>query len=113
MAPESLKYRNFTSKSDVWAFGVLMWEITSLGQTHYYARNDFEVCRYVCAGGMLSKPLNCPSALYQLMLSCWNAVKKRPKFKLCLENILTLRENIEDAMLSSLDIIRREQVNRS
>src|SRR5580765_907416 len=112
MAPESLKYQKFTSQSDVWAFGVLMWEITSLGQQPYYARNDIEVCKYVCAGGMLSKPLNCPPALYQLMLSCWNAVKKRSKFKLCLENIVTLRDNKEDTTLSSVDIIKRVEVNR-
>ncbi|KMQ86597.1 proto-oncogene tyrosine-protein kinase ros, partial [Lasius niger] len=109
MAPEALKYQYFTSKSDVWAFGVLMWEITSLGLTPYYARNDIEVCIYVGAGGMLSKPLNCPSTLYQLMLSCWNAVNERPKFKLCLENIISLRDNIEDTILSSVDIIKRVQ----
>ncbi|CAL1682570.1 unnamed protein product [Lasius platythorax] len=106
MAPESLVDGIFTSQSDVWAFGVLMWEITSLGQKPYSAINNWEVREYVCAGNKLLKPLNCPHSLYQLMLSCWNAVKERPKFKLCLENIVTLRSNIEDAMLISMDIIR-------
>ncbi|KMQ83180.1 proto-oncogene tyrosine-protein kinase ros, partial [Lasius niger] len=113
MAPESLVFGIFTSQSDIWAFGVLMWEITSLGQLPYFARNNFEVYQYVTEGGKLPKPLNCPSALYQLMLSCWNAAKKRPKFKFCLENIINLRDNIEDAILSSVDISRRTEVNRS
>src|SRR5580765_6395184 len=99
MAPESLKYRKFTSKSDVWAFGVVMWEITSLGQKPYDAVHNRNIKNYVCAGNKLLKPLNCPQTLYELMLCCWNAVKKRPKFKLCLKNIETLKIDIEDAML--------------
>src|SRR5580765_5703489 len=99
MAPESLMEGIFTSQSDVWAFGVVMWEITSLGQQPYAAIHNRHVRDHVCAGNKLLKPLNCPQILYELMLSCWNAVKKRPKFKLCLKNIETLKIDIEDAML--------------
>ena len=113
MAPESLMDGIFTFKSDVWAFGVLMWEITSLGQQPYPAKNNSEVLQYVCAGGKLSKPLNSPPTLYQLMQQCWSAVDDRPNFIVCLENITTLRDNIEDAILSSVDTIRRAEVNES
>ncbi|KMQ88081.1 proto-oncogene tyrosine-protein kinase ros, partial [Lasius niger] len=110
MAPESLKYRIYTSKSDVWAFGVLMWEITSLGEHPYGAKNSPEVMQYVCEGGKLSKPLSCPSTLYQLMQDCWSAVDDRPKFIFCLKNIIMVRKNIEDATLSSTDNIRHAEV---
>lgn len=100
MAPESLVDGVFTSQSDVWAFGVLIWEITSLGQQPYPARNNLEVLHYVRAGGRLSKPLNCPPSLHQLMLRCWSTADTRPSFKICLENIIALRGNIEDAILS-------------
>ncbi|XP_029165154.1 insulin-like growth factor 1 receptor isoform X3 [Nylanderia fulva] len=99
MAPEFLMDGIFTSQSDVWAFGVLMWEIMSLGEQPYFSKNNSEVVQYVCTGGKLSKPLNCPPMLFQLMLHCWTAVNNRPNFIHCLENIITLRDNIEDAKL--------------
>ncbi|OAD52465.1 Proto-oncogene tyrosine-protein kinase ROS [Eufriesea mexicana] len=100
MAPESLVDGVFTSQSDVWAFGVLMWEITSLGQQPYPARTNIEVLHHVRAGGRLPKPLNCPPALHQLMLRCWSVADARPSFKVCLENIVSLRSTIEDAPLN-------------
>ncbi|XP_025267512.1 proto-oncogene tyrosine-protein kinase ROS-like, partial [Camponotus floridanus] len=71
MAPESLTIGIFTSRSDVWSFEVLIWEITSLGEQSYIAKTDEEVINYVRAGGRLPMTLNCPSTLYQLMLRCW------------------------------------------
>ncbi|XP_072759443.1 protein sevenless-like isoform X2 [Anoplolepis gracilipes] len=103
MAPESLDTGKFTSQSDVWSFGVLMWEITSLGEKPYTDRTLSEVINYVRAGGRLSRPLNCPSTLYQLMVYCWNVENPRPNFKRCLKNIIALREVIEDAVLSPVD----------
>ncbi|XP_025267217.1 proto-oncogene tyrosine-protein kinase ROS-like [Camponotus floridanus] len=105
MAPESLIIRKFTSQSDVWSFGVLMWEITSLGEQPYSAKANEEVINYVRAGGRLPMTLNCPSPLYQMMLSCWSAADSRPNFEFCLKNIIALRKNIEDALLSPVDII--------
>ncbi|XP_014219351.1 proto-oncogene tyrosine-protein kinase ROS [Copidosoma floridanum] len=103
MAPESLVDGVFTSQSDVWAFGVLMWEITSLGQQPYQARTNIEVLHHVRAGGRLPKPLNCPIRLHQLMLKCWSSVDARPSFKDCLEYILLLRNSTEDAVLSPVN----------
>ncbi|XP_072758957.1 proto-oncogene tyrosine-protein kinase ROS-like isoform X2 [Anoplolepis gracilipes] len=105
MAPESLATGIFTSKSDVWSFGVLMWEVTSLGEQPYFDKTNFEVMDYVRLGGRLQMPLNCPSLLYQLIMRCWSSANARPKFKLCLESIIALRNSIEDAILNLADIM--------
>lgn len=102
MPPESLVDGVFTSQSDVWAFGVLMWEITTLGQQPYPAMTNFEVLHHVSAGNRLPRPLNCPPALHQLMLRCWSVADARPSFKVCLDNIVALRSNTEDAVLSPI-----------
>ncbi|XP_015176489.1 PREDICTED: proto-oncogene tyrosine-protein kinase ROS isoform X2 [Polistes dominula] len=103
MAPESLIDGVFTSQSDVWSFGVLMWEITSLGQQPYQARTNLEVLHLVRAGGRLPQPLNCPLALHHLMLCCWSAADNRPSFKTCVEHIINLRKNTQDAVLSPVN----------
>ncbi|EFN72104.1 Protein sevenless [Camponotus floridanus] len=80
-----------------------MWEITSLGEQPYIGKSNEELINYVRAAGKLPiNPinLNCPSILYQLMLRCWRTAGARPNFKLCLKNIIALRKNIEDALLS-------------
>ncbi|XP_029678352.1 proto-oncogene tyrosine-protein kinase ROS-like isoform X2 [Formica exsecta] len=99
MSPESLVDGIFNSQSDVWAFGVLIWEVTSLGQQPYFAKNNIEVVHYLREGGRLLKPFNCPSTLYELMLRCWSTANARPNFKVCLENIVTLRSNVDDAII--------------
>ncbi|XP_076250339.1 receptor protein-tyrosine kinase sevenless isoform X2 [Rhynchophorus ferrugineus] len=86
MAPESLLDGVFSCQSDVWAFGVLLWEIMTLGQQPYQARSNLEVLHYVKGGGRLGKPTDCPEELYKLMLQCWEfEPDKRPTFKYCLE----------------------------
>ncbi|XP_072756793.1 proto-oncogene tyrosine-protein kinase ROS-like isoform X2 [Anoplolepis gracilipes] len=111
MAPESFVDGIFTSQSDVWAFGVVMWEIMSLGEQPYSTRNDFQVIEYVRSGGKLLQPLNCPSTLYELMQHCWNVANDRPNFEFCLNNIVSLRNSTEDATLSSVDVIRNAEIN--
>ncbi|XP_074032211.1 receptor protein-tyrosine kinase sevenless isoform X2 [Leptinotarsa decemlineata] len=86
MAPESLVDGVFTSQSDVWAFGVLLWEIMTLGQQPYPARANLEVLHYVRRGGRLGKPTDCPEELHELMLKCWEfEPESRPTFKYCFE----------------------------
>lgn len=63
MSPESLVDGVFTSQSDVWAFGVLCWEIMTLGQQPYPARNNVEVMHHVREGGRLERPSDCPDEL--------------------------------------------------
>lgn len=88
MAPESLVDGVFTCQSDVWAFGVLLWEIMTLGQQPYPARNNLEVLHYVRRGGRLGQPTNCPEILHNLMLKCWETeAERRPTFKYCLDTL--------------------------
>ena len=54
----------FTSQTDVWSFGVLLWEILTLGQQPYPARTNLQVLHFVRAGGRLDRPPNCPDSLY-------------------------------------------------
>lgn len=63
MSPESLVDGVFTSQSDVWAFGVLLWEIMSLGQQPYPGMSNINVMYHVQHGGRLEKSTNCPRAL--------------------------------------------------
>eukprot|EP00117_Sycon_ciliatum_P017636 scpid41309/ scgid16556/ Tyrosine-protein kinase Mer; Proto-oncogene c-Mer; Receptor tyrosine kinase MerTK len=86
MAPESLRYYKFTSKSDVWSFGVLMWEVESLGRIPYPGISNAEIADFVSDGNRLSQPDRCPDQLYNLMKICWqdNPIH-RPTFSRILE----------------------------
>lgn len=81
MAPESLKDGVFTSYSDVWSFGVVMWEMATLAAQPYPGKSNEEVLKYVVDGGVMEKPEECPDRLYELMTLCWQfTTKARPTF---------------------------------
>nr|P00529.1 RecName: Full=Tyrosine-protein kinase transforming protein ros [UR2 sarcoma virus] len=71
MAPESLIDGVFTNHSDVWAFGVLVWETLTLGQQPYPGLSNIEVLHHVRSGGRLESPNNCPDDIRDLMTRCW------------------------------------------
>ncbi|XP_046653516.1 BDNF/NT-3 growth factors receptor-like isoform X2 [Daphnia pulicaria] len=71
MPPESVMYRKFTSESDVWSFGVVLWEIFSFGKQPWYGYSNQEVIQLVTGGQVLPCPLATPPDAYQLMLNCW------------------------------------------
>ncbi|XP_053919711.1 proto-oncogene tyrosine-protein kinase ROS isoform X1 [Cuculus canorus] len=71
MAPESLIDGVFTNRSDVWAFGVLVWEILTLGEQPYPGFSNTEVLHHVRSGGRLESPNNCSDDLCDLMTRCW------------------------------------------
>ncbi|XP_064598011.1 BDNF/NT-3 growth factors receptor-like [Liolophura sinensis] len=76
MSPESVKYGRFTSESDAWAYGVVLWEIFSYGKQPYYGHTNEEVVRFLDEGISLQRPDDCPSTIYHVMLGCW---KRDPK----------------------------------
>uniref|UniRef100_A0A3B3ZSS2 receptor protein-tyrosine kinase n=1 Tax=Periophthalmus magnuspinnatus TaxID=409849 RepID=A0A3B3ZSS2_9GOBI len=80
-APEAIAYRKFTSASDVWSFGIVMWEVMAFGERPYWDMSNHEVMKAINEAFRLPAPMDCPSAVYQLMLQCWLQDRsKRPKF---------------------------------
>ncbi|XP_039096376.1 muscle, skeletal receptor tyrosine-protein kinase isoform X5 [Hyaena hyaena] len=81
MPPESIFYNRYTTESDVWAYGVVLWEIFSYGLQPYYGMAHEEVIYYVRDGHILSRPEDCPLELYNLMRLCWSKLPAdRPSF---------------------------------
>ncbi|NWX25314.1 RON protein, partial [Notiomystis cincta] len=81
MALESLQTQKFTTKSDVWSFGVLMWELLTRGASPYAEVDPYDMARYLLQGRRLPRPSHCPDTLYRVMLSCWApAPEERPSF---------------------------------
>jgi len=81
MAPESLYDNIYTTKSDVWSFGVLMWEIVTLGSTPYPGMSGSEVMKKVKEGQRLDKPEHCDRLIYNIMFYCWDKdATERPSF---------------------------------
>ena len=72
MAPESLYDNQYTTKSDVWSFGVLMWEIVTLGSTPYPGMPASEVMKRVRDGYRLEKPEHAKREIYNMMYYCWD-----------------------------------------
>ncbi|XP_041120008.1 tyrosine-protein kinase RYK isoform X2 [Polyodon spathula] len=82
MALESLVNNDFSSASDVWAFGVTLWELMTLGQTPYVDIDPFEMAAYLKDGYRIAQPINCPDELFAVMACCWALdPEERPKFQ--------------------------------
>ncbi|XP_012509031.1 PREDICTED: tyrosine-protein kinase SYK [Propithecus coquereli] len=80
-APECINYFKFSSKSDVWSFGVLMWEAFSYGQKPYRGMKGSEVTAMLEKGERMGCPPGCPREMYELMTLCWTyEVENRPGF---------------------------------
>ncbi|XP_011256082.1 ALK tyrosine kinase receptor isoform X1 [Camponotus floridanus] len=88
MPPESFLDGIFTTKTDVWAFGVLLWEIMSFGYMPYTGCANREVMSMVTSGGRLEKPAGCPDPIYGIMTRCWHPQPDdRPSFSTIAERI--------------------------
>ncbi|XP_063769755.1 tyrosine-protein kinase SYK isoform X5 [Pseudophryne corroboree] len=80
-APECINYFKFSSKSDVWSFGVLMWEAYSYGQKPYKGMKGVEVAKMIESGNRLECPSRCPPEVYDLIKLCWTyKYEDRPAF---------------------------------
>ncbi|KAM6447870.1 fibroblast growth factor receptor 3 isoform 8-T9 [Liasis olivaceus] len=88
MAPEALFDRVYTHQSDVWSFGVLLWEIFTLGGSPYPGIPVEELFKLLKEGHRMDKPANCTPDLYMIMRECWHAVpSQRPTFKQLVEDL--------------------------
>ncbi|XP_018414452.1 PREDICTED: ephrin type-A receptor 7 isoform X2 [Nanorana parkeri] len=81
-APEAIQYRKFTSASDAWGYGIVMWEVMSYGERPYWDMSNQDVIKAIEEGYRLPAPMDCPAGLHQLMLDCWQKERgERPKFE--------------------------------
>uniref|UniRef100_A0A8C4QQZ2 receptor protein-tyrosine kinase n=1 Tax=Eptatretus burgeri TaxID=7764 RepID=A0A8C4QQZ2_EPTBU len=79
--PEAAYTTLFTSAGDVWSYGIVMWEVMSYGERPYWDMNNQDVIKSIEEGYRLPAPMDCPAALHQLMLDCWQAERAaRPTF---------------------------------
>uniref|UniRef100_A0A673Z617 receptor protein-tyrosine kinase n=1 Tax=Salmo trutta TaxID=8032 RepID=A0A673Z617_SALTR len=93
MAIESLTYSVYTTNSDVWSYGVLLWEIVSLGGTPYCGMTCAELYEKLPQSYRLEKPLNCDDEVYELMGQCWREKPyKRPSFQQILVSLNRMLE---------------------
>ncbi|KAG7483853.1 hypothetical protein MATL_G00042730 [Megalops atlanticus] len=104
IAIESLADRVYTTKSDVWSFGVTMWEIATRGQTPYPGVENSEIYDYLRQGNRLKQPPDCLDSIYSLMFSCWLlSPKDRPAFE-------TLRCELEKALEELPDSLEADEI---
>ncbi|KAI4889658.1 hypothetical protein NFI96_021568, partial [Prochilodus magdalenae] len=80
-APEAIAFRKFTSASDVWSYGIVMWEVMSFGERPYWDMSNQDVINAIEQDYRLPPPPECPTHLHQLMLDCWQKERTaRPRF---------------------------------
>lgn len=97
MAIESLTHQVYTSQSDVWSFGILLWEIVTLGGNPYPGISTQDLPKLLENGHRMEKPVNCNNDLYNLMQNCWKKVpKERPTFTEIRNYLDKLLENVGD-----------------
>jgi len=94
--PEVLNFTRFSSKSDVWAYGVLCWEVFTCGEMPYGRAKNPEVVERVQRGQILSQPGNCPIKVYEVMRLCWATVPEdRPGFRPIKEQLSSIAQTLE------------------
>ncbi|XP_077446166.1 focal adhesion kinase 1-like isoform X6 [Stigmatopora argus] len=114
MAPESINFRRFTSASDVWMFGVCMWEILMYGIKPFQGVKNNDVIGRIENGERLAMPPQCPPTLYSLMTKCWSYdPSKRPRFTELKTQLNTILEEEKMQQEERLRMEMRRQVTVS
>ncbi|XP_031831224.1 uncharacterized protein LOC116426431 isoform X9 [Nomia melanderi] len=91
MAIEALTHQIYTTQSDVWSFGILLWEIVTMGAHPYPDVSMNAILKFLKSGYRMGRPFNCSVELYDIMLSCWNVIpQSRPTFTQLGERLDTL-----------------------
>uniref|UniRef100_A0A1I8FKZ1 Protein kinase domain-containing protein n=1 Tax=Macrostomum lignano TaxID=282301 RepID=A0A1I8FKZ1_9PLAT len=101
MAPESLRDGVFTTATDVWSYGVVLWEIATLAHQPFNSRSNEEVVNMVKSGKTLQPPEDCPAFLSELMAHCW---AQKPRSRASFRDILIML----DEMPELIDAFRRQ-----
>ncbi|XP_029694978.1 high affinity nerve growth factor receptor isoform X1 [Takifugu rubripes] len=84
MPPESIMYRKFTTDSDIWSFGVVLWEIFTYGKQPWYQLSNSEAIECITQGRELERPRTCPNEVYVLMQGCW---QREPQQRMVIKDI--------------------------
>uniref|UniRef100_A0A7N8XB49 Tyrosine-protein kinase receptor n=1 Tax=Mastacembelus armatus TaxID=205130 RepID=A0A7N8XB49_9TELE len=102
MPPESIMYRKFTTESDVWSFGVILWEIFTYGKQPWFQLANNEVIECITQGRVLERPRLCPKEVYDIMLGCW---QREPQQRLNIKDIQKMLFTLMKATPVYLDIL--------
>lgn len=96
LAPETLKEGIYSPETDMWAYGVVLWEIFNCGQTPYKALSNPEVIQRILKAKPLGKPAHCPDDIYRIMLACW---QKEPQLRPTAKEVSRQLEKLETTSL--------------
>ncbi|CAJ1057079.1 NT-3 growth factor receptor-like [Xyrichtys novacula] len=102
MPPESIMYRKFTTESDVWSFGVILWEIFTYGKQPWFQLANNEVIECITQGRVLERPRLCPKEVYDMMLGCW---QREPQQRLNIKDIQKMLFTLMKSTPVYLDIL--------
>ncbi|KAM8869377.1 high affinity nerve growth factor receptor [Spinachia spinachia] len=84
MPPESIMYRKFTTESDIWSFGVVLWEIFTCGKQPWYQLSNSEAIECITQGRELERPRTCPKEVHLLMQGCW---QREPQQRMVIKDL--------------------------
>uniref|UniRef100_A0A8C5M5A2 Tyrosine-protein kinase n=1 Tax=Leptobrachium leishanense TaxID=445787 RepID=A0A8C5M5A2_9ANUR len=92
-APEALNYGRYSSESDVWSFGILLWEAFTYGAVPYVSMTNQQTREAIEQGIRLLAPDMCPEEIYKLMMRCWEYdPRKRPSFSIVHQELTSIRK---------------------
>lgn len=96
MAPESLEKGIYNHKTDVWSYGVLLWELMTRGVTPYPEVDNWDIVNFLKQGRRMQQPSYCPDELYDVMLHCWqDDPKRRPSFAMLVTDVSNVITSLE------------------
>ncbi|XP_077054260.1 macrophage-stimulating protein receptor isoform X2 [Siphateles boraxobius] len=105
MALESLQTQKFTTKSDVWSYGVLMWEMMTRGASPYPDVDPYDITSYLMQGRRLPQPQYCFDSMWSILMQCWHPEpEKRPGFPTLVQAIQEIHSDLEGEHYINLQI---------
>ncbi|XP_038061480.1 tyrosine-protein kinase receptor old-1-like [Patiria miniata] len=112
LAIESIRYKRYTTKSDVWSFGILLWEITTIGGTPYPTTKSESLARKLKGGYRMPKPSNCDDKSFALMRKCWEEdPNNRPSFSELVSTLSGKDDSKIEHTYFSFDRVRYENLS--